>query len=83
MYFELTTAKNKVIIFSTKEDLKHLNSANFWVMNRTFKIVPTLFSQIYTIYAPVGSDSNSQIFPLIYCLLTSKTAVLYVKLLVF
>ena len=60
------------MIFSTKEDLRHLNSANYWVMDGTFKIVPILFLQIYTIHASVGSDSNNWIFPLVYCLLTLK-----------
>ncbi|CAG8836736.1 15411_t:CDS:1, partial [Gigaspora margarita] len=49
-------------------------------MDGTFRTVPTVFRQLYTIHAPVGTSKNSQIFPLIYALMSSKSAELYTQL---
>ncbi|PKK56915.1 hypothetical protein RhiirC2_631230, partial [Rhizophagus irregularis] len=42
----------------------------------TFKTVPVIFSQLYTIHAPVGGD-NSRVLPLVYSLVTSKSVEIY------
>ena len=41
-----------------------------------FQTVPTVFRQLYTIYAPVGGE-NSRILPLVYSLITSKSEEIY------
>ena len=48
-------------------------------MDGTFKTVPTVFHQLYTIHAPVGSE-NSRILPLVYSLITSKSEEIYKNL---
>ncbi|PKY57294.1 hypothetical protein RhiirA4_331280 [Rhizophagus irregularis] len=45
-------------------------------MDGTFKTVPVIFSQLYTIHAPVGGD-NSRVLPLVYSLVTSKSVEIY------
>ena len=45
-------------------------------MDGTFKTVPTVFRQLYTIHAPVGGE-NSRILPLVYSLITSKSEEIY------
>ncbi|KAL0849657.1 hypothetical protein ABMA28_013911 [Loxostege sticticalis] len=65
---------NSVIIFSTKENLKLLSKANFWMMDGTFNCCPVPFCQIYTIHAMVGTpDSTHKIVPLVYGLLANKS----------
>ena len=46
-------------------------------MDGTFKTVPTIFSQLYTIHAPIGGEENSRILPLVYALMTGKSEELY------
>jgi|SRR3989337_264814 len=46
-------------------------------MDGTFKTVPTIFRQMYTIHAPVGGENNSRILPLVYALMTRKSEELY------
>jgi hypothetical protein len=48
-------------------------------MDGTFKTVPTVFRQLYTIHAPVGGE-NSRILPLVYSLITSKSEEIYKSL---
>jgi hypothetical protein len=42
--------KNRVILFTTKENLKLLDSYHDWLGDGTFYIAPTFFKQLYTIY---------------------------------
>ncbi|XP_060878493.1 uncharacterized protein LOC132950896 [Metopolophium dirhodum] len=48
-------------------------------MDGTFKTVPSIFLQMYTIRAPVGGN-NSRILPLVYVLMTSKQQLCYERL---
>jgi len=44
----------------------------FWIVDGTFKTLPTIFTQLYTIHAQVGFGDNSRVLPLVYILMTSK-----------
>ncbi|CAG8830048.1 5754_t:CDS:2, partial [Gigaspora margarita] len=70
----------QVLIFTTKTNVQCLSQASFWVMDGTFRTVPTVFHQLYTIHAPIGTSENSQIFLLVYALMSSKLAELYMQL---
>lgn len=66
--------KDCVMAFSTKQNLKLLNDATFWMMDGTFNCCPRPFCQIYTIHAIVGApEGNHKILPLVYGLLSTKT----------
>src|SRR4051812_42988178 len=64
-------------MFTTKNNIQYLSQAIFWIMNRTFKTVPIIFCQLYTIHAPVGTEENLRILPLVYVLMTRKSEELY------
>ncbi len=49
-------------------------------MDSTFKTVPTIFYQLYTIHTPIGVKDNSKILPLVYALMTNKSEELYKQL---
>ena len=51
-----------VFIFSTFKNLEMLSKCNSWFADGTFKTVPKLFTQLYTIHA----KCNGRVFPLIY-----------------
>jgi hypothetical protein len=69
--------QKRLLIFTTKENVRHLSNALFWIMDRTFGTVPTVFYQLYSIHAPVGSEENSRILPLVYALMTQKSEEMY------
>ncbi|CAG8768537.1 26790_t:CDS:2, partial [Dentiscutata erythropus] len=52
----------------------------FWLIDGTFKTVPKLFYQLYTIHTPVGATSNCRILSLVYVLMTNKSEELYQQL---
>jgi hypothetical protein len=67
---------DRILLFATQANIRRLSQAPFWVMDGTFKTVPTVFRQLYTIHAPVGGE-NSRILPLVYSLMTSKSGEIY------
>ena len=68
--------QQRMLIFSTSDNFKHLANSDTWLGDGTFKITPTLFYQLYTIHGIV----NGAVIPLVYALLTGKTTALYQRL---
>lgn len=67
-----------VLVFSTKENLRLLNEAKFWMMDGTFACCQRPFRQIYTVHAMVGAPhSTHKIVPLVYGLLSHKSVKSY------
>jgi hypothetical protein len=67
---------DRILLFTTQANIQHLAQAPFWMMDGTFRTVPKIFGQLYTIHAPVGGE-NSRILPLVYSLLTGKSEEIY------
>jgi hypothetical protein len=70
---------DRILLFATQANIQRLSRASFWLMDGTFKTVPTVFRQLYSIHAPVGGE-NSRILPLVYSLVTSKSEEIYKSL---
>jgi hypothetical protein len=68
---------DKVLLFTTVSNLRKLSEAQFWIMDGTFKTVPTVFTQLYSIHAPVGPEDRNRILPLAYSLMSSKSMECY------
>lgn len=51
--------------------------AKFWLSDGTFRTLPTLLYQLYSIHASVGSKNNSQICPLVFALMNKKSQQAY------
>ncbi|CAN7944621.1 unnamed protein product, partial [Ixodes hexagonus] len=64
---------NRIILFATKRNLECLGSAGAWFCDGTFKVVPSLFYQLYTLHAL----KNGIIVPMVYGLLPNKTEETY------
>ena len=77
---EITLDEERIIMFCTIPNLEYLQKAAFWIMDGTFKTVPTLFQQMYTIHALVGNGNNSRVLPMVYALMTSKSKENYEQL---
>ena len=63
----------RVLIFSTQNNLNTLRGCEHWFLDGTFKTAPTLFEQLYTIH---GLTHGSTI-PCVYALLPNKQQATY------
>ena len=72
-----TIGNERVLMFTTSANVSYLAQSTFWIMDGTFKTVPTIFRQLYTIHGRIGGDDNSRIVPLVYALMSSKSEECY------
>lgn len=63
----------RLIILASKADRLRLSKCKLWLADATFKICPSMFTQLWVIH---GFHEN-RVVPLIYCLLTSKNQAAY------
>lgn len=76
---DIEYGEEKMLIFCTTSNLQHLQNANYWIVDGTFKTVPILFQQLYTVHALVGGNDNATIFPMVYALMTNKSEESYLR----
>lgn len=69
--------KERILIFSTENNMKRLEKANHIYCDGTFSSCPLIFQQIFTIHEIVGS----YVIPLVYCLLPNKKESTYTAVL--
>lgn len=74
---DTTIDDNRILLFTTHTNVHHLAQSPFWIMDGTFKTVPTIFKQLYTIHGCVGGHENSRVMPLVYALMSSKSEECY------
>ena len=67
----------RMLLFCSMADLKHLASADTIFADGTFQIAPRHFQQIYTLHCSYGGV----VYPRLYAFLTCKTAQIYRALL--
>lgn len=68
---------DRIIVFGCAELLDGLARATMWLADGTFKVVPTLFFQLYTIHFQSVNGVNPAA---LYCLLPNKTRATYDRL---
>ena len=61
-------SSSRMLIYSTQTNLDLLHRSELWFADGTFKTVPEIFYQLYTIHA----FSNGRVFPCVYALLSDK-----------
>lgn len=47
---EVSFDNERILLFTTKSNIEQLKKSSYWIMDGTFKAVPTLFRQLYTIH---------------------------------
>lgn len=62
----------EILIYSTRKNIMLLCNSNYWIMDGTFKIIPNIFYQLFTIHCNVRSNENC-IFPMVDCLMSGKS----------
>uniref|UniRef100_T1IS19 MULE transposase domain-containing protein n=1 Tax=Strigamia maritima TaxID=126957 RepID=T1IS19_STRMM len=71
LYGALTTACGfKCLLFTTLGNLQHLSRATSILADGTFKVVPHLFTQLYTLHCSI--TNSSKVLPMVYCLMEKK-----------
>ncbi|CAF3498212.1 unnamed protein product, partial [Rotaria sp. Silwood2] len=73
LHFDSGSIYQRILIFSTKRQLKILENANYIYLDGTFSVVTELYFQLYTIHATY----LSHILPVVYILLPGKKQRLY------
>ena len=71
------------MIFETKENLEFLSMSRIWLADGTFKTVPTLFWQLYTIHCLIGGPNafeNGHLLSCTYALLSNKSTTTYTQM---
>lgn len=73
----------RIIVFSTRENLRQLMKARFWFVDGTFKTAPDIFFQLFTISGSatqvVNGKEQTVALPFVYSLLEGKHTVAYSK----
>ena len=67
---------NRILIFGSPDAVTLLEQSADWFGDGTFKTVPEIFYQLYTVHALVSNN----VFPCIYALLPNKTQATYTRL---
>lgn len=67
----------RIIIFTTTENIVHLNNSKIWLADGTFKVVPREYTQLYVIFGKIFEKH----YPLIFILMKSKNENSYLKFL--
>lgn len=75
--FDSGSVEDRMLIFSTRRNMGLLAQSEHWFADGTFKTVPHLFFQLYTIH---GLKCNTTL-PLVYALLPNKSEATYRRLL--
>ena len=68
---------NRILVFASEQQLRHLAVADTWFMDGTFSVAPALFTQVYVIRAPLGQSAVT----CVYAFMTCKSQQLYSELL--
>jgi hypothetical protein len=69
-------SETKLMIFCTDDHFRRLSRSEYWICDGTFKSVPNIICQIYTIHIII----NNQWFPVVIALMKRKTKELYMEL---
>ena len=65
---------SRIVIYATDEDLRRLAEANRWFADGNFKLVPSIFKQLYVVRIRIGG--GAYITPM-YCFLENKHQIAY------
>jgi hypothetical protein len=76
--FDSGREENRLILMGSREVLDGLARATVWLADGTFKVVPLLYFQLYSIHFVFGNGFNPAA---LYCLLPNKTAETYGRVL--
>jgi hypothetical protein len=80
LIFDSGASQDRILLFSTENNLKLMDRSTNWLVDGTFKTVPSLFYQLFTIYVFI-QQGDQTVSPTIYALLTDKSQLTYIRFL--
>jgi hypothetical protein len=75
LYYDSGLEEERILIFTTNKFLNHLSQSKHWYSDGTFKVVPKLFNQLFTIHAL----NYQTIIPTIYALMPNRRTDTYIR----
>lgn len=63
----------RIIILTTVSSVEILSQSEMWLMDGTFDVVPTIMRQLFSVHGTI----NSNIVPLVFCLMSKKSEEAY------
>jgi len=82
LIFDSEASQDRILIFSTENNLKLMDQSTNWLVDGTFKTVPSLFYQLFTIHVLI-QQGDQTVSPTIYALLTDKSQIFPINIYVF
>lgn len=76
LFYDSGATQDRLMIFTTEQNLNFLEKCDVWMMDGTFKSSPTLFDQLFIVHG----YRNKTTFPLVYCLMPNWTTPTYLTL---
>ncbi|KAI6656158.1 hypothetical protein LOD99_1491 [Oopsacas minuta] len=83
LFYDSGIGPDRIVIFATKGNIEFLTMLKIWLADGTFKSVPTLFCQLYTVHCLIGGPNpleNGHLLPCVYALLPNKSIATYIKM---
>ena len=77
LLFDSGPVEDRILLLSTDSLLRTFETSLDWFVDGTFKVVPSIFYQLFTIHAM----TNGHVVPCVFALLPNKQQVTYVTLL--
>ena len=65
--------KQRIVILTTRQQLKKLARAKRWEVDATFEVVPDSFYQLFGIHTTVRKGNQVKTIPLMYALMSCKS----------
>jgi hypothetical protein len=67
---------DRILMFTTTENLEFLKNSSMWFVDGTFKVAPVLFTQLFVVHGMRGKT----VFPLVYVLTPRKDTATYSRI---
>ena len=78
LLFDSCSGGDRLVLLGKRALLDRLARAKLWLADRTFKVAPSLFFQLYTMHFELVPRINTAA---VYCLLQNKIQAVYVRVL--
>ena len=73
LLYDSGLSENRILLFSTEKNMQLLQASSDWFCDGTFKVVPELFYQLYSIHCLISNKT----IPCDFALLSNKCQVTY------
>ena len=73
LYHPVSADDLQALVMATRA-LQDLEKSDVWIMDGTFCVCPTEFSQVYSIHCPIQVSWGTEVMPLVYTIMPNRIA---------